>query len=443
MKTSPYARLKSTATVTAAIGILLALAVGCGSPIPRPGLEARRAATDLAASIDPRVASQGAAGPDFNLFATVYQVVQSDYVHPVEGRSLVLAATQGIKKEFPKPVKVSGKDLDIAATEAMLSSLDPYSVYMSPEDFRSFNEDTRGAFGGLGIEVTKRSGRLTVISPIEGTPADKAGLKPGDVITHANGVAIDPLELRDAVRMLRGRVGTAVELRIEREGKEPFTVTLTRDIIKSHPVRWHLEDTVGYIRIVKFQEDTAAQVREAVEDIEAQLGDRLDGFVLDLRSNPGGYLQEAVGVSDVFMSDGVIVSTKGRRDSDVQTASGGDLAHGLPLVVLINGGSASASEIVSGALQDSGRGILIGERSYGKGSVQRIFNLNHGDGLKLTTALYFTPSGRSVEGGIVPDMVVEQPEGETKDMQLREALSLVVELSGGPEVIWDAGAAAE
>lgn len=439
LKTSSYARLKTTALVGVSFAVLLGLAVGCGGPLPRPGAEARRAASDLAATIDPAVASQGRQGPSFNLFATVYQVVQRDYVHPVEGRSLVLAASDGIKESYPQPVEVSAQDLDLAATNAMLASLDPYSLYMNAEDFRAFNEDTRGAFGGLGIEVTKKSGRLTVISPIEGTPADQVGLKPGDVISHADGVAIDPLDLRDAVRMLRGRVGTVVKLTIVREGRDPFVVDIRRDVIKSRPVRWHTEGDVGYIRIIKFQEETSEQVREAISAINTELGERLDGFVLDLRSNPGGYLAEAVEVSDIFMAEGVIVSIRGRRNTEMQTASGGDSTDGRPLVVLINGGSASAAEIVSGALQDSGRGILIGERSYGKGSVQRVFDLSHGDGLKLTTALYFTPSGRSVEGGIVPDMIVDQDEDDTADAQLKEAVKLVTELAGGPDILWGAG----
>ncbi len=321
------------------------------------------------------------------LFSDVFERVRADYVEEVTDEQLIEFAIQG-----------------------MLSTLDPHSSYLNADSFGDMRVQTKGEFGGLGIEVTMENGFVKVVSPIDDTPAARAGVEPGDFITHLDGEAILGLSLNEAVDKMRGPVNTDLRLTIRREGSEPFDLTITRDIIKIRSVRNRVEDNVGYIRITTFNQQTTPGLKKAIEDIKAELGSELKGFVIDLRNNPGGLLDQAIDVSDAFISQGEIVSTRGRVVDDSQrfNAKDGDLAEGLPIVVLINGGSASASEIVAGALQDHRRAIIMGTRSFGKGSVQTIIPLGLNGAMRLTTARYFTPSGRSIQAlGIDPDIVVE------------------------------------
>jgi carboxyl-terminal processing protease len=300
------------------------------------------------------------------------------------------------------------------AINGMLTGLDPHSSYMDAKSFRDMQVQTRGEFGGLGIEVTMEDGLIKVVAPIDDTPAAKAGVMANDYITHIDDESVQGLTLNQAVDKMRGRVNTSIKLRIMRKGQDkPVEMTLTRDVIKVLSVRSRSEgDDIGYIRITQFNEQTTEGVKKAIADISAQDGDKLKGFILDLRNNPGGLLDQAIGVSDTFLEKGEIVSTRGRNPEDVQhfTAKPGDLAKGKPMIVLINGGSASASEIVAGAMQDHKRATILGTRSFGKGSVQTIIPLGNGAGaLRLTTARYFTPSGHSIQAkGIVPDIEVLQ-----------------------------------
>src|SRR5271156_3298721 len=323
-----------------------------------------------------------------NLFGEVFERVRADYVESVSDEQLVEAAING-----------------------MLTSLDPHSSYLNNKNFRDMQVQTRGEFGGLGIEVTMENGLVKVVSPIDDTPAFHAGIKPGDYITHLNGEAVMGLTLNEAVEKMRGPENSEIKLTIRREGKEPFDVAVTRAKIKIESVRSHLEgNDVGYIRITTFNEQTDTGLNKAMQRLRDQSGDKLKGIVLDLRNNPGGLLDQAVAVSDAFLEKGEIVSTRGRRSEDAQryNARPGDIAAGLPVAVLINGGSASASEIVAGALQDHHRAILIGTRSFGKGSVQTIIPLAGHGAMRLTTARYYTPSGRSIQAkGIDPDIVVD------------------------------------
>jgi carboxyl-terminal processing protease len=278
---------------------------------------------------------------------------------------------------------------------------------------------TRGEFGGLGIEVTMENGLVKVVSPIDDTPAAKAGLKPGDLITHLDGEQVMGLTLPDAVERMRGPVGSEIRLSVRREGRDPFDVTLKRAVIKIQSVRSRLEgDNIGYIRITSFNEQTDRGLEAAVRQLKKEAGKKLSGIVLDLRNNPGGLLDQAVAVSDAFLDKGEIVSTRGRTPDEAQrfNAKDGDLIDGLPMVVLINAGSASASEIVAGALQDHGRAVLLGVKSFGKGSVQTIIPVPGHGAIRLTTARYYTPSGRSIQAvGIVPDIVVKQARIEPID----------------------------
>jgi carboxyl-terminal processing protease len=323
-----------------------------------------------------------------NLFAEVFERVRSDYVEEVSDEQLVEAAING-----------------------MLSSLDPHSSYLNAKNFQDMQVQTRGEFGGLGIEVTMENGLVKVVSPIDDTPAAKAGLKPNDFITHLDGESIVGLTLPEAVEKMRGPVNSSIKLTVRREGRDPFDVVLTRAVVKIQSVKSHLEgDGVGYIRITSFSEQTDSGLEAAVKALKQQAGNKLVGYVLDLRNNPGGLLDQAISVSDAFLERGEIVSTRGRRPDDAQryNAKPGDITNGLPIVVLINGGSASASEIVAGALQDHHRAILLGTRSFGKGSVQTIIPLPGHGAMRLTTARYYTPSGRSIQAkGIDPDIVVE------------------------------------
>ncbi|WP_299625696.1 S41 family peptidase [Pelagibius sp.] len=329
------------------------------------------------------------------LFSDVFERVRADYVEEVTDEQLIEFAIQG-----------------------MLSTLDPHSSFLNADSFSDMRVQTKGEFGGLGIEVTMENGFVKVVSPIDDTPAHRAGVKPGDFITHLDGEPILGLTLNEAVDKMRGPVNTDLKLTIRREGSEPFDLTITRDIIKIRSVRNRIEDNVGYIRITTFNQQTTPGLKKAVEDIKAELGSDLKGFVIDLRNNPGGLLDQAIDVSDAFINQGEIVSTRGRLLDDSQrfNAKDGDMADGLPLVVLINGGSASASEIVAGALQDHRRAIIMGTRSFGKGSVQTIIPLGVNGAMRLTTARYFTPSGRSIQAlGIEPDIVVEAATIETQE----------------------------
>jgi carboxyl-terminal processing protease len=303
-----------------------------------------------------------------------------------------------------------------ASINGMLSGLDPHSSYMDASNFRDMQVETKGEFGGLGMEVTMEDGQVKVVTPIDDTPAAKAGIMANDVITHLNGQSIQGLSLDQAIEKMRGPVNTPVKLTITRKGQEkPLEISITRDVIRVSSVRSRLDgDDVGYIRVTQFTEQTTDGLMKATSDIAAHSGDKLKGFILDLRNNPGGLLDQAVSVSNAFLNRGEIVSIRGRDPEDMQRfdakAEPGDLTKGKPLIILINGGSASASEIVAGALQDHKRGTLIGTRSFGKGSVQTIIPLSPVDGaLRLTTARYFTPSGRSIQAlGITPEIELMQ-----------------------------------
>jgi carboxyl-terminal processing protease len=322
------------------------------------------------------------------LFGDVIEQVRKGYVDDVSDDTLVEGAING-----------------------MLTALDPHSNYLNSKNFNDMKVQTRGEFGGLGIEVSMENGLVKVVSPIDDTPAARAGLKPGDLITHLNGEAVQGLTLPEAVEKMRGPVNSEINLTIRREGREPFDVKLTRAIVKIQSVRSHLEgNNIGYVRITTFNEQTDVGLNNAIKNLKQQANNKLIGIVLDLRNNPGGLLDQAVAVTDAFLDKGEIVSTRGRRAEDAQryNARPGDIASGLPVTVLINGGSASASEIVAGALQDHHRAILMGTRSFGKGSVQTIIPLPGHGAMRLTTARYYTPSGRSIQAkGIDPDIVVE------------------------------------
>ncbi|MPY69692.1 MAG: PDZ domain-containing protein [Alphaproteobacteria bacterium] len=325
-----------------------------------------------------------------NLFGDVFERVRADYVKDVTDEQLIESAING-----------------------MLTSLDPHSSYMNPKNFRDMQVNTKGEFGGLGIEVTMENGLVKVVSPIDETPAFRAGLQPGDFITHLDNEPVQGMTLTQAVERMRGKVDSDIKLTIRREGREPFDVTLTRSVIKIQSVRWRTEGDIGYLRITSFSEQSDAGVDRAIKQIREKAGSNLKGIIIDLRNNPGGLLDQAVKISDQFLDRGEIVSTRSRRADDAQryNAEPGDLAAKLPLVVLINGGSASASEIVAGALQDHNRAIVLGTQSFGKGSVQTIIPLGGHGAMRLTTAHYYTPSGRSIQAkGISPDIEVEQAE---------------------------------
>jgi len=334
-----------------------------------------------------------------DLFGDVFERVRADYVKEIGDEQLIESAING-----------------------MLSSLDPHSSYMGPKSFKDMQVQTKGEFGGLGIEVTMESGYVKVVSPIDDTPAFRAGLKSGDLITHLDGEPVQGLTLAQAVEKMRGRVDAPIKLTIRRSGREPFDVTLVRAVIKIQSVRWRTEGKIGYVRITSFSEQTDAGLERAVKRIKEKVGSDLQGLVLDLRNNPGGLLDQAIKVSDAFLDQGEIVSTRARRKDDAQrfNAKPGDIVGKLPIVVLINGGSASASEIVAGALQDHRRALVVGTRSFGKGSVQTIIPLSGHGAIRLTTAQYFTPSGRSIQAkGIEPDITIEQAKLVKADEQNR------------------------
>ena len=314
---------------------------------------------------------------------------------------------------------VSDKKLIESAINGMLSSLDPHSSFLDDQSFKYMSEQTKGKFGGLGIEVTMENGVVKVVSPIDDTPASKAGLKPGDYITNIDGEAVMGMTLNDAVDKMRGKIGSKVKLTIRRINEKPLEVTLKREEIKIQSVKNSIKaDVVVYIRISSFSEDVDTMTAKAIKDAKKKLGDKLKGVVIDVRNNPGGLLDQAVNVSDLFLDKGEIVSTRSRNEEDTvkYTAKEGDIAKGLPIVVIINDGSASASEIVAGALQDHKRAIILGEKSFGKGSVQTVIPLGKYGAMRLTTARYYTPSGRSIQAkGIEPDIEVKPAKVEVLD----------------------------
>ncbi len=329
------------------------------------------------------------------LFGDVFERVRADYVEEVSDEDLIQTAIRG-----------------------MLTSLDPHSSYLDAKSFGDMQVQTKGEFGGLGIEVTMENGLVKVVSPIDDTPAFKAGIQAGDFISHLDDEPVLGLTLSQAVERMRGLVDTDIRLTIRRKDLDPFDVTITRAVIKIRSVRSRTEGNVGYVRVTAFNEQTDAGLEQAFRSLKQELGDKLVGYVLDLRNNPGGLLDQAIAVSDAFLHQGEIVSTRGRHSDDSQrfNAREGDLAEGKPVVVLINGGSASASEIVAGALQDHRRAIVMGTKSFGKGSVQTIIPLSGAGAMRLTTARYYTPSGGSIQAkGIEPDILVEQARIEALD----------------------------
>ena len=346
-----------------------------------------------------------------DVFGDVFDLIKKNYVEEINDEKVIEYAING-----------------------MLQSLDPHSGYMNAEIYIEMKEETKGEFGGLGIEVTMENGYVKVISPIDDTPAAKAGMRPGDYITHIDGEEILGKSLQDAVEKLRGPVGSTIEITVVRLGEdEPLVVTIKRAIITVQAVKFRPEGNVGYIRLISFSEQASKGVKKAIKDLSKEIGiSNLSGYILDLRSNPGGLLDQSTKVTNSFLSSGEIVSIKGRGKKDISrfSASRGDLTDGKPLIVLINEGSASASEIVAGALQDHKRAIIIGSQSYGKGSVQTIFPLKDSSAIRMTTALYYTPSGDSIhEIGISPDIEVESTwdiENQS-DNQLEYALNLLNE----------------
>ena len=367
--------MRSLLTGTALGAILGAVAVGAAAfawPQEKPS--------------DPRVPTY----QQLELFAEILAKARQDYVVEIDEGEAIEAAING-----------------------MLTHLDPHSGYLNPEDFRSMQVQTSGEYGGLGIEVTMEDGFVKVISPMDGTPAFRAGIEPGDLITTINGKPIIGQTLNDAVKEMRGEVGTDIIITILREGEDAFDVTLTREVIQQKSVTWRMEENdIGYLRISTFNERTTLLLEEGIEGISKATGGRPKGIVIDLRNNGGGLLDQAISVSDVFLSGGEVVSTQGRRASDIEryNARAGEVFKGVPIVVLINGGSASASEIVAGALQDRDRATIIGTTSFGKGSVQTVVPLGADRGaMRLTTARYYTPAGRSIQAlGIEPDLEIAQ-----------------------------------
>ncbi len=338
-----------------------------------------------------------------DLFGQIFDRVRSQYVDNVTDEELIEKAIDG-----------------------MLTGLDPHSGYMDEEVWEEMQMDTQGKFGGLGIEITMEEGFVKIISPIEDTPAYKAGVLAGDFIIQIDDAPVFGLTLSEAVELMRGEKGDPITITISREGVEPFEVNIIRDIIKIQSVKYEIFDNVGYLRITSFTEQTESGLIKYIKKIKEELDNKQIGFVLDLRSNPGGLLKQSVKVSDIFLEQGEIVSTRGRNKEDIlrYRAKKGDRINGQPLIVLINGGSASASEIVAGALQDHKRAIIVGTKSFGKGSVQTIIpfkksgNNKSTTGIRLTTARYYTPSGESIQGkGIMPDIIIEQGTFESKEFK--------------------------
>ena len=392
-------------------GLLIGAAFAAGV-VALPTSEAVQ--RQIGARLFPRAFAQDASKADtyrlLNLFADVFERVRAEYVEPVNDRDLIENAING-----------------------MLTGLDPHSSYMNVKSFRDMQVQTRGEFGGLGIEVSQEGGYIKVISPIDDTPASRAGVKAGDLITQIDGQTVLGVSLNEAVDKMRGAPNTKISLTIRREGTAtPIELAMNREVIKIQVVKSRLEGgNIAYLRITSFSEQTDASVRRAFQQLRTESGDKLRGVILDMRNNPGGLLDQAVAVGDDFLERGEIVSTRARHTEDGQrwNSKGGDITGGLPIVVLINGGSASASEIVAGALQDHRRAVVLGTRSFGKASVQTVIPLPGNGAMRLTTARYYTPSGRSIQGlGIIPDIEVQASRveaptfGPTREADLKGAL---------------------
>ena len=375
-------------------GLLLGAAFAAGVAIgPVTGLFN----TGLPFPISSALAQDSGRGDTYRLlqlFGDVFDRIRAEYVEPVSDRDLIENAING-----------------------MLTGLDPHSSYMNAKAFRDMQVQTHGEFGGLGLEVTQENGIIKVVSPIDDTPAARAGIKAGDLITSIDNTTVQGLSLNDAVDKMRGPPNSSIHLVIKRENVDkPIELTMQREVIHIQVVKSHIEGDIGYVRLTQFNEQTDAGLKAAVAKFRQQLGDRLQGIVLDLRNNPGGLLDQAVDVSEDFVAQGEIVSTRARHPDDSQRwdAKGTDITNGLPIVVLTNGGSASASEIVAGALQDHHRAVILGERTFGKASVQTVIPLPGNGAMRLTTARYYTPSGRSIQGlGITPDIPVAESRTET------------------------------
>ncbi len=360
----------------------------------------------IAATLTPAISAVDVSTyKELDQFMSVFERVRSDYVEKVDDRTLIKGAIDG-----------------------MLASLDPHSSYLDVRDRQNMRTQTQGSYGGLGLSVTLEDGAVKIMTAQEDTPAQKAGLKTGDYITHLDGRLLYGGTLDEAVDQMRGKPGSKISLTVVRPGRDkPFDVALTRELIQLKPVKWEVKNEVGIININTFvNANTADSVRAAIAGVQKSLGRDPLGYVIDLRSNPGGLLDQAIDVSDIFLERGEIVSQRGREKNDIERryATAGDLAHGLPIIVLVDAGSASAAEIVAGALQDQKRALVMGEKTFGKGSVQTVLELSDETALKLTTARYYTPSGRSVqEGGIKPDLIVPQlSDADYKDRpRLREA----------------------
>ena len=322
-----------------------------------------------------------------NLFGDVFQRVQEQYVEEITDKELIESAISG-----------------------MLQSLDPHSSYLSPESYKDMQVKTKGSFGGLGIEITMEGGFVKVVSPIDDTPAANAGMQSGDLIIGINGESIKGLTINEAVSRMRGPVKSKITITVVRGEKDPFDVEIIRDVIKIRSVKHHIINSIGYVRLTTFSDTTTSGMEKSINEIKKELGDKFKGLILDLRNNPGGLLNQSITVTDAFLNQGEIVSTQGRKPDDTSRvfAKKGDIINGKPLIVLINSGSASASEIVAGALKDHARAIIVGTRSFGKGSVQSIIPLSGNGAMRLTTARYYTPSGVSIQAkGIEPDIKVE------------------------------------
>ena len=355
----------------------------------------------------------------FEQFRDAFKRVRFSYVREVADAKLIDAAIKGVRDLHAEPGAVPAGELVETALDSMMSALDPHSAYLNADELRDIQVTTKGEFGGLGIVVTMENGMVKVVSPIEDTPAFRAGLKSGDLITHVDGEPIKAKNILRAVKKLRGPPGTDVRLTVSRRGQAPFDLTITRAIVRVRSVRWRAEGAVGYVQVVNFSERVENGVEKAMDALREELGPRMKGLVLDLRNNPGGLLNQSLFLADAFLEDGQIVAVRGRAVKDtVYRAKNGDLANGVPMVVLINGGSASASEIVASALQDHGRATVMGVRSFGKGSVQTITRLPMEGGLRLTTALYYAPSGGAIQArGVEPDITLTRADAEKSKHQ--------------------------